>query len=245
MSRNYEILRQEEQHERLFSTAAKQARLVDSKRRRNGLSNRAHEEVTKLVQSVFLSPGSQVPRVVVFSAVESGNGCSWVCARAGLILAAETEGRVCLVDGNVRRPGLRRELGLGQESNGHSISTAVPFGQLLEQLNGGNLSLLPCGPLCSDAHALLSSDRLQARILELKSEFGYVLIDAPPINLYADASVLGRMADGVVLVVEANATRREQARKAKEILEAGSVRLLGAVLNKRAFPIPNALYSKL
>jgi len=44
------------------------------------------------------------------------------------------------------------------------------------------------------------------------------------------------------LVVEANLTRREVARKAKESLESANVRLLGAVLNNRTFPIPETIY---
>jgi Mrp family chromosome partitioning ATPase len=45
--------------------------------------------------------------------------------------------------------------------------------------------------------------------------------------------------------VQANSTRRETARKAKESLESAKVKLLGAVLNKRTFPIPEALYRKI
>jgi Mrp family chromosome partitioning ATPase len=57
--------------------------------------------------------------------------------------------------------------------------------------------------------------------------------------------MIGRLADGVVLVIEAHATRREAARKVKESLEAANVRLLGAVLNKRTFPIPEVLYNRI
>jgi len=81
--------------------------------------------------------------------------------------------------------------------------------------------------------------------VELRSEFDYVLVDVPPIIQYADATLLGQLADGIVLILEANSTRRETMRKAKESLEAASLRLLGAVLNKRTFPIPEFLYRKL
>ncbi len=81
--------------------------------------------------------------------------------------------------------------------------------------------------------------------MELRSEFDYVLIDAPPVNLYADAIILGGLADGAILVLESDVTRREAARKAKETLEGAEVRLLGAILNKRTFPIPESIYRKL
>ena len=67
----------------------------------------------------------------------------------------------------------------------------------------------------------------------MREEFDYVLIDTPPLNQYDDAVVLGQFADGLVLVLEANATRREPALRVVENLRAAQVQVLGAVLNKR------------
>jgi Mrp family chromosome partitioning ATPase len=86
---------------------------------------------------------------------------------------------------------------------------------------------------------------MKERLAELRSTFDYVLIDAPPLNSYADAMVFGRLADGVVLVLEANATRREAALQVAESLRSAKISVLGAVLNKRTFPIPSALYKRL
>jgi len=80
---------------------------------------------------------------------------------------------------------------------------------------------------------------------ELRTAFDYVLIDAPPVSPYTDASLLGQLADGVVLVLEANSTRRETAREAKQSLEAANSRVLAAVLNKRTFPLPDFIYHNL
>jgi Mrp family chromosome partitioning ATPase len=57
--------------------------------------------------------------------------------------------------------------------------------------------------------------------------------------------LLSRWTDGVVLVLEANATRRDAARRVKEILDAAKVSVLGVVLNNRTFPIPDVLYRRL
>ena len=80
---------------------------------------------------------------------------------------------------------------------------------------------------------------------ELKAAFDFTLIDGPPVNRYADTLLLGKMADGVALVVQANSTRREAAKKAKENLEFANVRVLGTVLNKRLFSIPEFLYCRI
>jgi Mrp family chromosome partitioning ATPase len=91
----------------------------------------------------------------------------------------------------------------------------------------------------------MNSSRLAARIGELRGEFGYVLMDSPPVNVYSDAISLGQSADGVVLVLSANSTRKEAGRKAKESFEMAGARLLGAVLNNRTYPIPQGLYDRL
>ncbi len=205
----------------------------------------AHEEEVKLVQQVFLARGKKAPRVVVFCGVESGNGCSWVCTRAGRTLATLVSGNVCVVDANLRSPSLGRYFGLQNERGlTDAILQAGPLLDYLQQLRGSNLWLLTSGPVALDADALLSADSLQARIKELRKLFEYVLIDAPPVNPYVDASLLGRFADGIVLVIEANRTRREIARKARASLEVANLRLLAAVLNKRTYPIPEAVYHK-
>jgi Mrp family chromosome partitioning ATPase len=79
----------------------------------------------------------------------------------------------------------------------------------------------------------------------MRAAFEFVLIDAPPASLYADAPLLGQLADGVVLVVEAHSTRREPALAAKASLEAANARVLAAVLNKRTFAIPEIIYRNL
>jgi receptor protein-tyrosine kinase len=79
----------------------------------------------------------------------------------------------------------------------------------------------------------------------LPPEFAHVVINAPPVGLYSDAAILGQWADGVVLVLEANSTRRVAARNAKQAVEGANVRVLGTVLNNRTFPIPEKIYRML
>jgi Mrp family chromosome partitioning ATPase len=60
-----------------------------------------------------------------------------------------------------------------------------------------------------------------------------------------EAISVGSAADGVVLVLKANSTRKERARGAVQDLKNAKVRVLGAVLNQRTFPIPDSIYNKL
>jgi len=204
------------------------------------------QEEIRLVHSVFLVPGNNAARIAVFSGVTSNTGCHMLCCRAGETLASLVGGSVCLVDANLRSPSLHKYF---EVSNLKGLTEAVfqsgPIKQFAQRVRGNNLWLLSCGFHQVDPEPFLSSQSLCARIGELRVAFDHVLIAAAPATSFSDAALLGRLSDGVVLVIEANSTRREPALKAKENLEAAGVKLLGAILNNRTFPIPETIYKKL
>jgi polysaccharide biosynthesis transport protein len=204
------------------------------------------EESLKLVQRLFLSAQQAPPKAVMFAAIDSGNGCSRLCAITAQLLAENVSGSVCLVEGNFRTPSLPELFG---GANHYGLADCLrqegPIRSFAKRTERDNLWLLSAGRHGEDSLNLLSCDRMKERMLELQSEFSFVLIDAPPLNVYADASVLGRLVNGVVLVLEANATRREVALRIAEGLRAAKIPVLAAVLNKRTFPIPSALYKRL
>ncbi len=245
MSRNFELLRKAGKEDVLLGGSENGSRPNDAGHRPFDLGRPAQEELIKLVQRVFVFPNSHAPRAVVFSSVE-GNGSSEICCRVGKVLAAQGSGSVCLVDANLRAPSLHQLLEVGKFPG--LVDATIKPGPIKDftvRIAGGNLWLLPSGSSAAEAQGLFASDRLRSRVGELREEFDYVLIDAPAVASNADAVVLGQRADGVVLVLEANSTRRETALIAKETFENANVRLLGAVLNNRTFPIPEALYRKL
>jgi Mrp family chromosome partitioning ATPase len=118
-------------------------------------------------------------------------------------------------------------------------------GRFAHQIGSTNLWVLSASSLRGSRPAPQSRDQMAALVRQLRDQFDYVLVDAPPVTHYHEAVIFGQMSDGVVLVVEANATRREIARQTKERLEAADVRLLGTVLNNRTYPIPQEIYAHL
>lgn len=75
-----------------------------------------------------------------------------------------------------------------------------------------------------------------------KSQFTLVIVDCPPIMRAPDSAVLCGLADGTILVVEADRTRVPVVQRARETLTAGGANILGVVLNKREDLIPAFLY---
>jgi Mrp family chromosome partitioning ATPase len=199
-----------------------------------------------LVQRIFLLQTQKPPRLVVFAAIDKGSGCSEICAQVAETLARNVRGSVCLVEANFRSPSLPQLFGT---TNHFGLTEALlrdgPIRSFAKPLHAENLWLLSCGSVAVDSPGLLNSDRIKVRFDELRKEFDYVLVDAPPLSPYADAITLGQLADGLVLVLEANSTRREAAVRVAENLRGAQIRVLAAVLNKRTFPIPESLYHRL
>lgn len=204
------------------------------------------EETLKLVQRLFLTPGKTTPKAVMFAAIDSKDGCSWLCAFIARLLAESVSGSVCLVEGNLRAPSLPKVLGV---DNHHGLADALrEEGRIrgfAKHVGPNDLWLLSSGSLTQDCPNLLNGNLMKERVRELRKEFEYLVMDAPPLNAYADGMVLGRLADGVVLVLEANGTRREAALRITESLRTSKIPVLGAILNNRTFPIPDALYKRL
>jgi Mrp family chromosome partitioning ATPase len=213
---------------------------------RLNLGQVAREEASRLVQRIFLSSDPQAPRAVLFAGIDQGVGCSQICLLVAETLRGAVSGSICLVEANLRSPSLPGMLGT---TNHHGLTDAMVEGGAIRSfarpLEIDNVWFLSCGSLSSDSPNFLNSDRLKACFEELRAEFDYLLVDAPSLSRYGDATALGRLTDGLVLVLEANSTRKEAALMVMESLRAAQIKVLGAVLNKRTFPIPESLYRRL
>jgi Mrp family chromosome partitioning ATPase len=180
---------------------------------------------------------------VVFAATEQENvSCSWLCATASEVLAAHVAGTVCIVDANRRLPSLHAHCGV---ENHLGLSDCVvnegPITRFTQQVRD-NLYLMPFGTNTPEWPTALTSPRMRTRIAELRESFDHVMFYAPPVGRFPDAMLLGQLADGIILIIEAENTKRQEATRAKETIESANVRLLGAVLDNRKFPIPEAIY---
>jgi succinoglycan biosynthesis transport protein ExoP len=254
MSKNFELMQQAASERQVPSTAppSSASRLMpvngNGHPTKNGLDLErfAREESLKLVQRVFLLQLTSAAKVVMFAGVDPGNGCSRICAQTSEVLSANITGTVCVVDANLRTPSLPEYFGV---TNHHGLTDSLlqdgPVRSFTKQVRRENLWLLSCGTLAADSPNLLRTEKLKARAEELRQQFDFILLDVPALNQYADAAAVAKLCDGIILVLEANSTRREAARKITESLQATNTPILGVVLNKRTFPVPERLYRSL
>ncbi len=242
MISNSDLVRQAKKEIQGLQKLASEA--IQSVAHRQGLDvkEQTSEQTVRLVRQLFFS-GTMMPQTVIFAAVEHGSGCTWVCARTAETLADHVDGLVCVVDADLRSPSLHRYFEIEPSADvANDNFLHVPIRRKGHKGARPNLWLLSSA---GGAATPQSFEQLKSRISDLRNGFTYILIDAPPINAYSDTALLGEVADGLVMILGANNTRREAALRAKDTLSAAGVRLLGAVLNKRTFPIPDKLYRKL
>lgn len=201
------------------------------------------QELIRLTHTLFLSSGDT--RVVAFSGVEPGAGCSWMLVRIAELLADADAGSVCIVDTDFHDPMLSEYFGVSSKCG---LSDALVGPQPIQECVhrfGERLYLLSSGSGGPKAEILLASSAFRLRVDELRAIFDFVLFDTPPLATSSDALVVASRTDGLAMVVEADSTNRETALKAARHVAAANIRLLGAVLNKRTYPIPEAIYKKL
>lgn len=207
----------------------------------------ADEQISHLVQRLFLTlAGGEQPKVVVFCGVDRGAGCSWLCGRAAEILAAQTPGRVCVIDANFRSPSMH---GYFHAEAGPGLAEALkqpePIQYFVRSTWSNHLWVLTAGNSDVANGSALEVNRVRERFAELREEFDFLLVDVDAISGSDDAVVTGQLSDGVVVVIASNSTRRDAARVAKRTLDEAKIPVLGAVLNKRRYPMPEAVYRRL
>jgi hypothetical protein len=195
----------------------------------------AHQQILGLVRQIFLSNSASPVRQVVFSAVEAETDVRGICRQVGEALAAETPGKIGVMGGF---PRLVSDLGTEESADD---SRQPPLRRIATRVRG-NLWLVPGSPGDEENRTAAS---LHSYLGELRREFEYSIVEAAPAGDSNDTTAMAQFADGIVLVLSAERTRKATARKVKQALEAAPARLLGTVLIDRVFPIPERIYRRL
>lgn len=177
----------------------------------------------------FVDVDSPPKRFVVTSAVVGEGKTTTACNLA--ITFAQAGLRVCLVEGDLRRPMASRYLGIDTAAGLTNVLAGQhDLDEVLVAWNRGMFSLLAAGTLPPDPAVLLGSHNMIRLMDQLSDRFDAVIIDAPPLVPVSDAALISRMTDGAILTARYGRTSRDQFRHAVEALETASARLLGTVV---------------
>lgn len=194
----------------------------------------AVEAYRALRTNIRFSSPDRPPRTLLITSPIASEGKTTTVANLGAVFARAGASTV-IVDADLRKPRQHR---LFQVDNRSGLTTALVSDDT-SRMNGNlkesgipNLKVLASGPRPPNPSELLSSERMEAMIGQLRNQADIVLLDTPPCLAVSDAVVLAPKVDGVLLVLEAGKTRREAAFRAKEAIEQVGGRILGVVLTK-------------
>lgn len=183
--------------------------------------------------SLLVAESGGSSRVVVVTSALPGEGKSFVALNLALALGARNGERVLLVDADLRRAeptawlspppsrGLADVLQIRMHLDGAIVS-----------LRESPLRIMPRGRAARDAAALMDSEECRGLFVRLRERFDWIVVDTPPVTPFGDATALGRLSDGVLVVARAGVTPVELYSETLALLE--GTRVLGVVLNDLA-----------
>lgn len=195
-----------------------------------------------------LQRSTQKQRLIIqITSARSGEGRTTMVFLAGRTLASSNLGDFLLIDTDIYQPELHKLLGV---ESGPGLLDLFQGKQNLETVikptEFPHLFLIPLGtPLPINQAQILISQNIGAFLEDLRNDYDCILIDSPPINLSSLGEINGSYADGTILVVRANYTRREVIQAAIKTLKKDGVNISGIVLNQRKFAIPEFIYRRM
>jgi capsular exopolysaccharide synthesis family protein len=208
----------------------------------------AVEEYQRMKYKIIHCDSDIIVKSILFCSPGRREGTSTVLIHFAQTLAVEGN-RVLLVDANLRTPYLHQSFHLPRE-NGlvemiFSGSSFRNIDQFIKATNLENLWVITGGQPYANPNSLLESGYLDDLNEHLKRQWDWILFDCPPVNAYSDSIAIACKTDGIIIVVQAGKTRWEAVQGTRERLENCGGRVLGVVLNKRRFHIPDWIYRRL
>ena len=207
------------------------------------ISPAAQEYFEALINHILLPVGdsNKEPHILGLTSCQSGEGVSSLAANLAVSLGFNG-GRVLLVDANMTHPSVHKIFRVKQSPGLAEMFTRGQINPaLIQPTSVKNLDVLPSGSGPVNLMLLFEAKGFTDQLTLWGREYQYVVFDSPPLN-EPSATRLAKLVDAVLLVVEAERTRYEVARQAGEMLTQAKAKVLGVVLNKRQYLIPEWLY---
>lgn len=197
----------------------------------NSPKSTASEAYRGIRTGILFSSAESEPQVIMVTSAGPQEGKTITSSNLAITMA-QSGSKVVLLDCDMRRPRVNKLFGISR-NRGMTNLLVEKTDLKLTVFNTSipNLHVIPSGPIPPNPSEILGSKRMEELIEVLRKNFTRIIIDTPPITAVTDATLLGKLSDGVVLVVRANRTVRDMAKTGLEQLTAVGAKMLGVVLN--------------
>jgi capsular exopolysaccharide synthesis family protein len=190
------------------------------------------EAMRGLRTAVVFSSADEGARTIVVTSTAPSEGKTVISSNLAVALA-QAEQRTLIVDGDMRRPRVHEVFDRLQEPGLSNVLVGTSeLHSAICRTSITNLFVLSAGHIPPNPAELLGSSKYRELIQDLRHQFDWIIVDAPPVMAVTDAAVVANGATGVVFVVGAEMTSWRHAAFAIEQLTAVKAHFIGAVLNR-------------
>ena len=190
------------------------------------------EEYRKLKTVILRMTREEFRNTVMVTSAVSGEGKSLTSANLAIMMAREYGQTVLLIDSDLRKPSLHEYLGMAPHVGlADCLDDRIDAGRAIVKTGIQNLSFMSAGKKVENPGELLSSQRMRDFLLELKHRYQdrYIIIDTPPILLFAETQSISLLVDGVLVVVKEGGVSLKGLTQMLEVLKGST--MLGIVYN--------------
>jgi capsular exopolysaccharide synthesis family protein len=192
--------------------------------------DRATEAFRTLRTNILYALIDTSPKVIVVTSPGPKEGKSTICANLGVLLA-QADKSTLILDCDFRKPAMHKIFGLPNLWGVVDVLVGEPSLQEICQEPLPGLKVGTAGSIPPNPAELLGSERLAELLNQARQEFDYVLLDVAPTQMFTDPMILSTQAEGVLLVIDSQNTRKGSVRQSMRSLQAVGANVLGTVMN--------------
>jgi len=185
----------------------------------------------------------KINHAIVFSGFRKGDGASTMSLNFANAFAENSSDSVVLVDGNLRDPVLQNQFKLKKKKGlFDALQGNAGMQDIVTEIIPKKLFFIPAGQQTKNPITLYETSKFSSLLKQLREKYDLVIFDSAPLLGNPETTLLANKADGLIMILNAEVTRWEVARSVKDDLEGSNVRILGAILNRKQFIIPQGIY---
>ena len=189
------------------------------------------ESYKSIRTNILFTIATSEKKIIAVSSPNPGEGKSTSAANLAIALA-QTDSSVLLIDADMRKPVQHKTF---KVKNTEGLSTLIIMKSTVSNSIRSNvisnLDLLPAGPIPPNPSELLASEQFKKLLDVLSSNYDYIIIDTPPINVVSDAMVMKDSISGILLVLRYAITTHEELSACMKQIDLAQANMLGFVMN--------------